>query len=89
MYIVTTLYFIISYSSIFLFGKTIKSPVTDNVNDEDNHWESYLLRVLFMIVIACHVPFIFFSGKESLLIIIDEIDRRSISQTLEERVQAI
>ena len=52
MYIVTTLYFIISYSAIFLFGKTIKSPVTDNVNDEDNHWESYLLRVLFMIVIA-------------------------------------
>ena len=89
MYLVTSLYFVISYSSIFLFGKNIESPVTNNVNEEEGHWESYMLRVLFMIVIACHIPFIFFSGKESLLIIIDEIDRRSISSTLEERVKGL
>jgi hypothetical protein len=79
---VSSLYLITSYASLILFGKTIKSPVTDNVNEEVDHWESYLLRILFMIVIACHIPFIFFSGKESLLIIIDELDRRSISKTL-------
>ena len=63
----------------------------ESVNQEITHdpsrKESFVLQLLFMVVLSCHIPFIFFSGKESVCIIIDEIDRRSVSQTLDERLE--
>ena len=64
-----------------------KIPLSDKIYKVNkDRYESYALQILFSIVLACHIPFIFFSGKESLCIIIDEIDRRSISKTLDERI---
>ena len=42
-----------------------------------------------MTIYVFHLPPVFFPGKEALLIIIDEIDRRSISKNLEERIQKL
>lgn len=78
------IYVSFSLISIFKFGGPIFESILDNV-DEDTDFESYIIRVLFLIVLACHVPYIFFSGKESLCIIVDEIMRGKMTKALEER----
>lgn len=42
-----------------------------------------VLSVSFLIVIFCHVPFVFFFGKEVFLVLVDELDRRSISSAFD------
>lgn len=86
------MYTLLSVVCLFLFGEQIYqgTNVMNSVNREilmdPKRWESFILQILFMIVLACHIPFIFFSGKEALCIIVDELDRRSISKTLDERI---
>ena len=83
------------YTTLFLFGNPMASHQNfmNSVNNEyirdPSHWETYIIRITFITLIVCHIPFVFFNGKEALLIIIDEIDRKSVSDTLEKRIKLL
>jgi len=86
----------VSLLGLMIFGKHVVDNggnLISNINIEvqlqpgNNHWEAYVMRILYFIIVITHVPPIFFPGKEAILIMIDEIDRRSISNTLEERIK--
>jgi hypothetical protein len=42
---------------------------------------------MFMVVLACHIPYNFFAAKESCLIMIDEFRHHSMSNALENTIQ--
>jgi len=80
--LVFVVYSLFSVVCLLMFGSALSQDVLDNVDKERGNWETYFLRFVFLIVLVCHIPFVFFTGKEALLMIIDEVDRKSISKAL-------
>lgn len=77
---VFAIYVIIGFVAIFAFGEALKPDIMQDIsNKKDKDWMDYTLMVLFMIIAAMHIPIVFFVGKEAILIIVDELMRRSIS----------
>ena len=80
-----------------MFGKNLKSSVLLNIGEA--RWrasddteprtflEAYICQISFMAVLMCHIPFIFFSGKEAVLSVADELHRKSISNALRHKLQ--
>lgn len=93
--LVGMLYTAVSIVALYMFGgnecetvTTILKMIGSQENsDNKTPWESFALRIIFVIVLFCHIPFIFFSGKEAVLIAIDEMDRRSISRALDIKIK--
>ena len=87
------IYVTVGVICVFMFGEAIRPSVLYNIGEErevqgKTYWEAYVLQVSFCIVLICHIPFIFFSGKEGMLIMIDEVKRKSISNALWHKLQA-
>lgn len=88
-----TVYIATALLTIAMFGNGTESVLLDNIGQTTklngkHFWEGYVIQLAFMILLACHIPFIFFSGKEGMLIIIDELDRKSISSALWHKLYA-
>lgn len=66
--------------------KTPKGCQQDDDVECKTPWESFTLRIIFVVVLFCHIPFTFFSGKEAILIAMDEVDRKAISRALEMKI---
>ena len=80
MTLVGAFYLIVGIIGAMMFGHTLKSSVLLNIgiarhfdDPTKGFFEAYISQISFMIVLMCHIPFIFFSGKEALLICVDEI----------------
>ena len=85
------IYIAVSIVSIRLFGNTVSSSVLINIGEirtaDGKPWESTVIQISFMIVLMCHIPFMFFAGKEAACIIADELHRKSISRVLSLKMQ--
>ena len=77
----TLIYITLGILSIYIFGTDLEASVLDNVDQETNVY-SYIIRACFLLVLAFHIPYIFFPTKESLLIIFDEAENKSMTKTL-------
>ena len=83
-------YYAIALLGIFLFGEHVQSSILLSFGDPSYYnpktgkpyWQATVIQFAFLIVLLCHIPFIFFGGKEALCILVDELKRRSISNVL-------
>jgi hypothetical protein len=87
------IYCSVALISVAMFGADTTSLVLDDIGLAVNEagksfWEGYVTQFSFIILLACHIPFIFFAGKEGVLVIIDELDRKSISNALWHKLHA-
>lgn len=76
------MYLPVAFFGVYLYGSSVERDIFRNVAEGDITWQSYVLRFAFLIVLAAHIPFIFFAGKECFLMIIDEMIRKSVSTSL-------
>ena len=83
LYFTSFIYISTALLAIYLFGSGILPNCLENVANEGFSFQSVFIRVPFAVVVACHVPYIFFYGKEGVCIIVDEFMNQSTSRQLE------
>ena len=66
-------YTYLSLISISYFGmQNIQSSIFQNIKSEEGI-ASILLRILFLMIFFCNIPFIFFAGKIALMSVVHQI----------------
>lgn len=74
-------YFILAYLAQNLFGSDIQVSLFDNMK-KDNGVLSIGVRVLFLVIFLCNIPYLFFPGKMSILNAIQEYRCEAFSAVL-------
>lgn len=58
--------------AVYLFGSSTSDNILNNICEQTS-FLSYFIRAAFLILLACHIPYVFFLGKEGACIVVDEI----------------
>ena len=74
----TTVYVAASLVSLLKFGNALEGNVLVNVGDLTGAL-SIIIDIVFLFIAMMHIPIVLFVGKEAVLIIVDEILRKSYS----------
>jgi hypothetical protein len=70
---------------LFMFGSVVNENVLKNVGDQEGNVGAQIVLGIYMVVLVCHCPYISFSHKEALLVLFDELHRRSLSNAYQRR----
>ena len=79
------IYFSIAIVSIFLYSADLNENILDNVQNHTGIL-SIMVLLMFLITSAIHIPFVFFIGKDNMLVIFDELMRGTYSAKNERRM---
>ncbi len=71
-------YMLFSYLALRTYGENLNPNIFENIQLENN-MPSYFIRIIFVAIFLCNIPFIFLPGKECMLMMIDEAKNKTIS----------
>ena len=72
----SAVYILIGVLALYFFGSDLQTDVLKNIGRPSNDcWESYFLRIIFLIILGCHIANVYYITKESFLVMVDEYNR--------------
>lgn len=71
-------YTFFSFVAFLYFGININPNIFENLKN-DNGFMSVAIRILFLIIFTCNIPFAFLAGKECCLIVIMEYKHKIVT----------
>ncbi len=74
-------YVTFSFLAYYCYGESIQPSIFDNIKSESSIG-SYITRLLFLVIFICNIPFLFLPAKECILVMIDEIQNRTVSMAI-------
>lgn len=75
MIMTTLLYIGMGMIGSCLFGFKVRVDVFQNIHESGHVYLDSMLESTFIVILAMHIPYIFYAVKETLLVIWDETDR--------------
>ncbi|CDW91063.1 UNKNOWN [Stylonychia lemnae] len=76
----------LSVQAVTIYGENLQPNLFDNIQVETNI-PSLIMRVLFLPIFVFNAPFVFLAGKESLLMLIEDLTSDFISNSIKNRLE--